>query len=249
MVEHLLDYQPPIDLLQDKIILVTGAADGIGRQVAKGFARFGAETILLDKKSRKLETLYDEIVSNDWPEPTLVVQDLNQLDTARAFEIGAGVEHDFRHLDGLLHNAAYLSMLTPMHSLEATSWQQTLQVNLTAPFLLTQALFPLLKRASSASIIFSSAAVGRRGRAYWGAYAVACGGIEVMAQTWADEVEENTAIRVNTLDPGAVRTGMRKLTHPGEMTNSIRAAEDVLNAYLYLMGDDSKHIRGQAIAL
>lgn len=249
MLEHLLDYAPPTDLLIDKVILVTGAADGIGRAVSRGFARFGASTILLDKKSRKLETLYDEIISNGWPEPTLLVQDLNQLDTGRAFEISAGIEHDFQRLDGLLHNAAFLSVLTPMHSVDLASWQQTLQVNLTAPHLLTQAVFPLLKQSSSASIIFTSASAGRRGRAYWGAYAVAYGGIEVMAQIWAQELEQNTAIRVNTLDPGAVQTAMRRLAYPGETATSTRTPEDIVNAFVYLMGDDSKHIRGQAITI
>lgn len=249
MLEQLLDYEPPSGLLNDKVILLTGAADGIGRAVSKSFASFGASTILLDRKSRKLETLYDEIVSHGWPEPTLIVQDLSQLNTQSAFAIGGGIERDFQRLDGVLHNAAHLSMLTPMHSIDADAWAETLQVNLTAPFLLTQAIFPLLKQSNSASVIFSSADVARRGRAYWGAYAVAGGGIEVMAQVWADELDKNTAIRINTLDPGAVQSAMRKLAYPGETTSSIRLPEDVVNAYLYLMGDDSKHIRGQAITL
>ena len=249
MLENLLAYAPPQDLLKERVIMVTGAADGIGRAVAKSFARFGASTILLDRKSRKLETLYDEVTACGWPQPTIVNQDLNHLDTQRAFEISAGIEHDFNRLDGLVHNAAVFNLLTPMHSLDPDSWRQTLQVNLTAPHLLTQAVFPLLKRSGSASIIFSSAEVGRRGRAYWGAYAVAYGGLEVMSQIWADELEQNTQIRVNTLDPGAVQTTMRTLAYPGKPATSVRAPEDIVNAYLYLMGDDSKHIRGRALSI
>ena len=172
MSEDLLSYQPAADLLKGRIILVTGAADGIGRAVSKGFAQRGASTILLDRKTRKLETLYDEIIEHDWPEPTLVVQDLNQLDLSRAVEISAGIDHDFKRLDGLLHNAGHFSALTPVHSIDPEVWQETLQVNLTAPYILTQALFPLLKKSRSASIVFTSADVGRRGVAYWGAYAV-----------------------------------------------------------------------------
>ncbi|MDJ0955659.1 MAG: YciK family oxidoreductase [Arenicellales bacterium] len=249
MSEDLLNYKPVADLLRGRIILVTGAADGIGRAVSKGFARHGASTILLDRKSRKLETLYDEIVDHRWPEPTLVVQDLNQLDLPRAVEVSAGIEHDFHRLDGLLHNAGYFSALTPMHSIDPDVWQESLQVNLSAPYVLTQALFPLLKKSSSASIIFTSADVGRRGRAYWGAYAVAYGGIETVAQIWADELEQNTNIRVNTLDPGAVQTKMRNLAYPGEVAGSNRTPEDIVNAYLFLMGEDSKHIRGQALTI
>ena len=109
--------------------------------------------------------------------------------------------------------------------------------------------FPLLKKSSSASIIFTSADVGRRGRAYWGAYAVAYGAIEIVAQIWADELEQNTNIRVNTLDPGAVQTKMRNLAYPGEVADSNRTPEDIVNAYLFLMGRDSKHIRGQALTI
>lgn len=249
MLDNLLSYKPPADLLKDRVVFVTGAADGIGRAVSKSFAQHGASTILLDKKSRKLETLYDEIVGNDWPEPTLVVQDLNELDPRRALEIGAGVEHDFHRLDGLLHNAGHLSALTPLHSIDPAVWQQTMQVNLTAPYILTQALFPLLRKSSSASIVFTSADVGRHGRAYWGAYAVAYGGIETLAQTWADELEQNTTIRVNTIDPGAVQTSMRNLAYPGEIASSNRSPEDIVNAYLFLMGNDSEHIRGQALTI
>ena len=249
MFEDLLTYKPSAGLLKNRIVLITGAAEGIGRAVSKGFAQYGASTILLDKKSRKLEALYDEIVDLGWPEPTLVVQDFNQLDLRRALEIGAGIEHDFHRLDGLLHNAGYLSVLTPLHSVDPAVWQETLQVNLTAPYLLTQALFPLLKKSSSASIIFTSADVGRRGRAYWGAYAAAYGGIETLTQTWADEVEHNTTIRMNTIDPGSVRTKMRNVAYPGEIASSIRPPEDIVNAYLFLMGEDSKHIRGQALTI
>ena len=249
MSEDLLTYKPAADLLKGRIILVTGAADGIGRAVSNGFARHGASTILLDRKSRKLETLYDEIIDHDWPEPTLVVQDLNQLGLSRAAEISAGIEHDFQRLDGLLHNAGYLSALTPVHSVDPDVWQETLQVNLTAPYVLTQALFSLLKKSSSASIVFTSADVGRKGRAYWGAYAVAYGGIETLAQRWADELEQNTNIRVNTIDPGAVQTKMRNLAYPGELAASNRSPEDIVNAYLFLMGKDSEHVRGQVLTI
>lgn len=249
MCDRLLSYRARSDLLAKRIILVTGAADGIGRAVARTFAQHGASLILLDRKSRKLEVLYDEIVDAGWPEPALVARDLAGLDGQGAWEVGAGIEHDFQRLDGIVHNAAQLSPLTPLHSYHPADWNSTLQVNLTAPFLLTQALFPLLKLSDSASVIFSSAQPGRQGQAYWGAYAVAYGGIEILMQTWAEEVEHNTRIRMNTLDPGAVRTRMRDLAYPGETKGSLRTPEDITNAYLYLMGEDSRHIRGQSISL
>ena len=120
---------------------------------------------------------------------------------------------------------------------------------LTAPYLLTRALFPLLKESGAASILFTSAAVGRHGHAYWGAYGAAYGGIEILARTWADELEQNSALRVNTIDPGPVRTRMRNLAYPGEIPTSVRPAEEIVNAYLYLMGDDSKQVRGQCLTV
>lgn len=249
MIDNLLDYDPPADVLKDKRILITGAADGIGRAVSKSFAIHGASLILLDKKTRKLETLYDDIVAAGAPEPALVVQDLMDLDHESALQIGAGIEHDFHGLDGLLHNAGQLKGLTPMHSVDNESWQQTLQVNLNAPWVLTQVLLPLMKRSAAASILFTSAHTGRRGQAYWGAYAVAYGGIEVLAQAWAEEVEQNTAIRINTIDPGPVQTSMRRLSFPGEVQGTVRAPAEITAAYLYLMADDSRHVRGQALTI
>lgn len=249
MTDGLLDYVPPDGLLDEKRILITGAADGIGRAVARSFASYGASLVLLDKKQYGLETLYDEITGAGDPEPVLTVQDLMQLDHGRAAQISAGIAHDLGGLDGLLHNAGELTGLTPMHSLDEESWQRTLQVNLHAPWILTQSLLPLLRRSESASILFTSARPGRQGEAYWGAYAVAYGGVEVLARTWADELEKNTAIRVNTIDPGPVHTAMRRRSFPGEVKGAARAPEEITAAYLYLMGDDSMDVRGRALAI
>ena len=249
MIPRLLDYIPPPGLLLDKRILVTGAAAGIGRAVARSFADHGACLALLDKKSRGLETLYDEIVAAGGPEPVLVVQDLMTLDDESALQIGAGIEHDLGGLDGLLHNAGVLTGLTPLHSGDPDSWQQTLRVNLIAPWILTRCLLPLLRRADCASVLFTSAGPGRHGEAYWGAYAVAYGGVEILSQTWADELEANTSIRFNTLDPGPVHTSMRRESFPGEVKGASRSPEDITAAYLYLMGDDSRDVRGQALSV
>jgi len=249
MTSNLLDYEPPRRLLSNKRILVTGAAEGIGRAVALSFADHGASLVLLDKKARGLETLYDEIVAAGGTEPILSVQDLVQLDDDRALQLGAGVEHDLGGLDGLLHNAGVLTGLTPLHSVDIDSWRQTFQVNLIAPWILTRSLLPLLRRSESASVLFTSAGPGRRGEAYWGAYAAAYGGVETLARTWADELEENTSIRFNTIDPGPVHTAMRRESFPGELKGASRSPQDITVAYLYLMGDDSKQVRGQALTI
>ena len=249
MIDNLLDYEPPADVLKHKRILITGAADGIGRAVSKRFASHGASLILLDKKTRKLETLYDDIVAAGGPEPALVVQDLMDLDHESA------LENRHRYRAGFPGPGRFTAQRRPTKWAHANAqrrqqcWQQTLQVNLNAPWMLTQVMLPLMKRSAAASILFTSAHSGRRGQAYWGAYAVAYGGIEILAQTWADEVEQNTAIRINTIDPGPVQTSMRRLSYPGEVSGTVRAPAEITAAYVYLMADDSKHVRGRALTI
>jgi len=247
---ELLNYQAPADLLADKVILVTGASDGIGRAVALAFAEHSAQVIALDKKQRRLETLHDEIVAAGAPHaPILVVQDLAKLDSSHSQQIAAGIQHDCGRLDGLLHNAAELPGLTGLHRYSEQDWDRVMAVNLKAPYLLTQALLPLLMSSGHPSVLFSSADVGRRGRAYWGAYAAAYGGIEVLAQVWSAETETNTNIRFNTIDPGPVRTALRVRAYAGEDPSETAPPDSIVGAYLYLMGDDSLSVRGQAICL
>ena len=247
MPQPLCSYSPPDRLLNDRVVLVTGASDGIGRAVSLGCARCGATVIALDKKGRRLEILYDDIVAAGYPEPVLAVQDLAKLDWEHAQSIAAGVAQDFGRLDALLHIAGELRSLSPLHAYDLGQWDLIMQVNLRAAYLLTRACLPLLRAAEHASLIFTSADVGRRGRAYWGAYGVAYAGVEGLARIWAEELENNTAIRVNTLDPGPVRTRLRGLAYPGEDPQSIPDAASVAPAYLYLMGEDSVEIRGQAL--
>ncbi len=249
VIDRLCDYNAAPDLLNERIILVTGAADGIGRAVVRGYAAHAATVIMLDRQRRKLEILYDDICDQGWPEPIIVVQDLAQATEETCREIALGIAHDVGRLDGILHNAAHINTLTPLGSYSWKDWQTTVKVNLDIPFLLTRELLPLLKASDSASVLFSSADVGRRGRAYWGAYAVAYFGIEGLAQIWSAETEVNTTIRFNTLDPGPVRTKMRGRLYPGEDPETRPTPEEIVPAYLYLMGRDSSHVNGMALAV
>ncbi len=244
----LLRYRPASDAFAARHVLVTGASDGIGRAVALELAAHGATVIALDKKRRRLETLYDHIVEQGWPEPALFVQDLTELDADRAMAIARGVAAEFDRIDGLLHNAAELGVLAPLHAHDLALWSRIMQVNLHAPYLLTRAMLPLLRRSESASVVFTSADVGRRGRAYWGAYAVAYAGVEGLVQVWSDELEANTRIRINSLDPGPVRTTLRNRAYPGEDSSTLLTPEQVTPAYLYLLGPDSESITGQALS-
>ena len=245
MPESIHDYQPAQDLLKGRVILITGAGDGIGAAVAKDCAKHGATIILLGRTTRKLENVYDAIEEAGGPTPGIVPLNLEGASPKEYQELAHTIDKEFGRLDGLLHNASLLGTLTPLGQYDIEQWYKLMQVNLNAPFLLTQALLPQLKESDDASVIFTSSSVGRQGRAYWGGYAVSKAGNESMMQIWADELETNTNVRVNSINPGATRTAMRAKAYPGEKPNSVAKPADITSAYLYLLGPDSKEITGK----
>lgn len=243
------EYMPGEGLFDDSVILITGAAGGIGRAVTSALSAVGATVIMLDRKLRHMEKLYDKIVGQGHTEPVLLPQDLNSLDPGTCEQIAAGIAADFGRLTGILHNAAELGSPSPLAQYSAESWAQVMQVNLQAPWILTRTLLPLLERAPRASVLFSSAACGRDPSANWGAYAVAYAGIEAQMIIWAAEMARISEIRFNSIDPGAVNTGMRRRSHPGESPKASPAPQEIVSAYLYLLGDDSMSINGQSLVL
>jgi NAD(P)-dependent dehydrogenase (short-subunit alcohol dehydrogenase family) len=241
------DYQPSRDLLDGRVILVTGAGDGLGRAASLAYAQHGASVILLGRTQKKLETVYDEIRAVQRAEPMLMPLDLAQAGLREFEEIASAIERAFGRLDGLLHSAAMLGTLTPLAQFDLETWQRVMQVNFNAAYLLTRACLGVLKKSADASVIFTTSDVARHGRAYWGAYAAAGAALENLAQVWADELSTNTPIRMNTLDPGAVRSTLRARAYPGENPLTLPAPKDVMPPYLYLMGPDSRHTTGQAL--
>ena len=239
-------YKPAPDLLQDKTILVTGAGDGIGRTAALTYASHGATVILLGRTESKLEQVYDEIEAAGWPKPGLVALDLATATEENAINLANGLAGEFPHLDGLLHNASILGERRPIESTAYAAWQEVMQVNVNAQFLLTRHLLPLLQAAPAASIIFTSSSVGRTGRAYWGAYAVSKFATEGFMQVLADDLENTSKVRVNSLNPGATNTAMRRSAYPAEKPSNNPSPEDIMATYLYLMGDDSAGVTGEA---
>lgn len=239
-------YQAPPNILAGRTILVTGAGAGIGRAAAIAFAQHGAAVVLLGRTRAKLESVYDEIESGGGPQPAMIELDLAEATPQHYTAVAVTIEQELGSLDGLLHNAAELGLLAPVEHYEPSVWQRVLQVNLTSPFLLTSACLPLLKRSPDASIVFTTADVGRRGRAYWGAYGAAAFALEGLAQILAEELIENTRVRVNTLDPGAVRTDLRAQAYPGENPRTHPLPGEITSSYLYLMGPASRGVSGQA---
>lgn len=241
------DYTPRANLLAGRTILVTGAGDGIGKAVSSAFAAHGATLILLGRTVVKLEAVYDAIVAAGGPQPAIYPMDLEGATPDDHRQLAENVASQLGRLDGLLHNAGLLGSLTPIAHYDPVEWLRVIQVNLNAPFLLTQSCLPLLERAPEASIVFTSSGVGRRGRAYWGAYGASKFGVEGLMQILADELEENSTVRVNSLNPGRTRTAMRAAAYPAENPASLLTPADIVVPYLYLMGPDSVGVHGRAL--
>lgn len=240
------NYQAAENALANKTILITGAGDGIGRVTALTYAKHGATVILLGKTTKKLECVYDEIVNAGYPQPAIVPMDMRGATKQNYRDLAATIEQQFGKLDGLLNNASILGSLGPLEHFCVSTFENIMKVNVTAQAMITKYMFPLLRKAPSASVIFTSSGVGREGREFWGAYAISKFATEGMMQTWSKEVDK-TNIRINCINPGATRTSMRASAFPGEDKEKLKTAEDLMPTYLYLMADDSKDVNGESI--
>ncbi len=242
-------YQPAGNLLAKRVILVTGAAHGLGRMAAYTYARYGATVILLDQDEKALELLYDQIVEKDFPEPVLICNDLCNFEIEQADSIAQQTMTQLGRLDGLLHSAGMLGMLGPIEYMDPKLWQQTVQVNLHAAFLLIRVFTPLLKQSPDASILLTSMAPQWLSKAYWSACAVAAAGVDALSQIVADELESESNLRINTLDPGDVNTRWFQHAFPGRELDHVVTPDSLKWAYLYLMGPDSRGISGHKLTL
>ena len=243
----MFDYTAAPDLLQGRIILISGAGRGIGAAAAKACAAHGATVLLLGKTEANLNQVYDEILAAGHAEPVVIPLDLKTATRVQFDELGAMIESEFGRLDGLLNNASILGPRMPLQQIDDDKFAEVMQVNVQATFGLTRALLPLLQLSSDASIVFTSSGVGRQGRAYWGPYAVSKFAPEGLMQVLADELDE-THLRANSVNPGATRTSMRTAAYPGEHPHNNPLPEAIMPLYLYLLGPDSKGVNGQALS-
>ena len=242
----MFDYSITPQILANKTILITGAGAGIGRQAALTYAELGATVILLGKTVAKLEAVYDDIIAKGCPEPAIVPLDLKGSTKQNYIDLAATITGQFGKLDGALLNASILGELTPFNQIHQQIWQDVMQVNANAQFLLAQALIPSLLKADNASLVFTSSGVGNKGKAYWGAYSVSKFATEGLMQVIADEYE-NSTLRTNAINPGATNTNMRSSAYPAENKADIASPEDIMPLYVYLMADDSKAVNGQRL--
>jgi NAD(P)-dependent dehydrogenase (short-subunit alcohol dehydrogenase family) len=239
------DHVPAVDELAGRVVAITGASDGLGRAVALACAQHRASVVLIGRNESKLEAVHAEIHAAGAPASIAVLN----LETALAPDydrLADALLERYGRLDGLLHNAGLLGTLTPIEHYDVPTWCRVLHVNVTAAFALTQVLLPALKKSADASVVFTSSSVGRRGRAYWGAYAVSKFAVEGLAEVLSAELEGISHVRVNTLNPGPARTAMRRQAYPAEDIENVPLPADLTPAYIALLGPASRGVTGQA---
>ncbi|MCW8344927.1 YciK family oxidoreductase [Vibrio sp. ZSDZ65] len=241
-----MEYSTAPKALADKIILITGAGAGIGRQTALSYAEHGATVILLGRNVANLELIYDEIEKAGYPQAAIVPLDLKGATKQNYIDMAETIEGQFGRLDGLVHNAGVLGTLSPFEQIDEETFDDVMQINVKAEFLMTQALLPILKKSAAGRIIFTSSTVGHIGRTFWGTYAISKFATEGMMQILADELSD-TSIRVNAINPGATRTRMRAKAYPGEDANALKSPKDLMPLYLQLMDPTVTGINGQCI--
>lgn len=239
-------FSPKPQCLNNKVILITGAGDGIGKQAAQTFSEYGATCILLGRTVKKLEATYDSIVTAGCPEPSIVPLDMQGATVKNYQDMAATIKAEYGKLDGCLHNASILGELGPFEDIKAEEWQSVMQINVNATAFMTQALLPVLKQAEHASVVFTSSSVGRKGRAFWGSYSVSKFATEGIMQVLAEEYK-NSSIRFNSMNPGATRTSMRAKAFPAEDRQQLKTALSIMPQYLYLFCDDSIGTNGMAL--
>ncbi len=237
--------QPRDDELSGRVIAITGPTRGIGRSIALACAKHGASVILVGRNKSRLEAIHSEIEAAGG-ESTIAMLDLERAVAADYDELASGIDARYGRLDGLLHNAGLLGVLAPIEHYDVPTWCRVMHVNVTAAFALTQVLLPSLRKSEDASVVFTTSGVGRRGRAYWGAYSVSKFAVEGLVQVLSAEVENVSSIRVNALNPGAARTSMRQQAYPSENPETLRTPEELVPAYLALLGPASRGVTGRS---
>jgi NAD(P)-dependent dehydrogenase (short-subunit alcohol dehydrogenase family) len=246
---HLIprDFVADAALLKGRTILITGASGGFGRALAIESARAGATVILSGRNAAKLERVYDELEGLGAPQPAIAVLDLAVATAVEYDALARTIGTEFGKLDGLVHAAALLGDRSPLEQYDVPTWCKVLHVNLTAPFILTQVLLPALRKSADASIIFVSSGVVKQSRPFWGAYAVSKAGLESVRGLLFEELESESNIRINSMNPGRMRTAMRAAAYPAENPNSVPAAVSVTGPFLYLLSERGRGIDGQFI--
>lgn len=236
------NFSSSTDKLKDRVYLITGAAGAVGSAVSVALASIGAAIVLVDRNNKGLDTTYDLITKNNGSEPIKLELDLASAGFPQYEEMADLIKTELGRLDGIIHCAVEPGTLTPLSQYPMDLLNKSLMVNLSAPYILTRSCLDLLRDADDAAVIFTSSDVARQGKAYWGGYGISGHALEGLVEIWADELESNTSIRMNTLDTGPVTSAFRARNYPGEDPSTVPTAESIVPAYLYLLCSDDRGV-------
>lgn len=236
--------------LQNKIILVTGASQGLGEHVAKAYAAAGATVVLVARHQKKLEKVYDDIVAAGYLEPFAICFDLMTAEEKEFDQLAMAVAEATGHkLDGIVHCASYFYALSPLNFQTVAEWVNQYRINTVAPMGLTRAFYPLLKEAEDASVIFVGETHGEQPQAYWGGFGASKAALNYLCKVAADEWDRFDNLRANVLVPGPINSPQRMKTHPGEARSERKNFEEVMPQFVHWMSRESRGQTGQIVYL
>ena len=245
-----IDGAPPAaaDSLRDRVVLITGATGGLGRATSLAATAAGATVVLLGRKVRALEALYDEIERIGGAQPAVYPMDLAGATPRDYADLAASIEREIGRLDGIVHAAAHFDGLQPFDQQKPEEWMRTQQVNVTAPFQLTQACMPVLRQRDDAAIVFVLDDPLRTGKAFWGGYGVAKHALAGLASIVHEETE-NSRVRTHALLPAPMRTVLRRAAYYGEDTLMHPEPDHAARFVVWLLGADGAAMRGKTLDL
>ncbi|WP_273431580.1 SDR family NAD(P)-dependent oxidoreductase [Chitinibacter tainanensis] len=246
-MENWQHYQAPAGAMQDRVIMVTGAGQGIGAMAAVELAKLGATVILVGRNEKKLSRTYDAIESVGGPQPAAIPMDLAKVGEAELAQLGLLIQKEFGRLDGILHAANGFSHLSPLNIQKLDEWVDMFRVNVAAPFAMTRALMPLLSKAPDAAVLVLGESHAFEAKAYWGGFSVSKAGQQNWVQIAASEWDKQPQLRINLLVPGPIQSPFRLATHPAEPKESLPETSAIMPAIMYWLGEASRGQSGQTL--